>query len=71
MIIPKCTGSTPKFCITGKRIGVAIRIDGAMSTSVPSISSRILIRNRMTYLLSEIDRKNAVILAGICVSAIT
>ena len=28
-----------------------------------------MIRNRMTYLLRDIDRKNAVIFAGICVSA--
>src|ERR1700716_4697333 len=69
MIMPKCTGSTPKFFITGSRVGVAINIEGAMSTSVPSTSKRMLIRNRMTYLLSDIDRKNAVIFAGICVSA--
>ena len=37
--------------------------------SVPSSRSRMLMRNRMTYLLSEIDRKKAVIFAGICVSA--
>ena len=71
IIIPKCTGSTPKFTITGNRIGVQIKIEGAISTSVPRISSNRLIRKRMTYLLLDIVRKNAVIFAGICVSAIT
>ena len=48
-----------------------IRIDGAMSTRQPSTSSMMLISIKMTYLLLEIVRKNAVIFAGICVSAIT
>src|SRR5215831_9353705 len=65
MIMPKCTGSTPKLIITGKRIGVQIRIDGAISTKVPRISSKILIKNRMTYLLLEMVKKNAVICAGL------
>ena len=41
-----------------------------MSTRQPSTSSKMLIRNRMTFLSLEIVRKNAVIFAGICVSAI-
>src|SRR6516162_9412765 len=48
---------------------VEIRIDGAMSTSVPSKSSSKFTSIRMMYLLLEMARKNAVILAGICVSA--
>jgi hypothetical protein len=32
--MPKWTGLTPKFCITGNKIGIAIRIEGAMSTRV-------------------------------------
>ena len=69
MIMPKCTGSTPKFCITGRRIGVAIRIEGAMSTRQPSTSSRMLMRKRITCLSLEIDRKKSVIFPGMRVSA--
>ena len=71
MIMPKCTGSTPSFITTGSRIGVQIRISGAMSIRQPSTSSMKLISIRMTYLLSDNVRKNAVIFAGICISAIT
>ena len=42
-----------------------------MSIRQPSTSSITLISIRMTYLLSDSVRKNAVILAGICISAMT
>ena len=70
MIMPKCTGSTPNFMTTGNRIGVVIRIEGAISTRHPSTSSRTLISIRITYLLLDNVRKKAVIFAGICMSAI-
>ena len=71
MIMPKWTGSTPSFITTGNRIGVQIKINGAMSMSQPSTNSMTLISMRMTYLLSDKVRKNAVMCAGICISAIT
>ena len=71
MIMPKCTGSTPNFMTTGKRIGVTIRIDGAMSNRQPSTSKRMLIRNRITFLSLERVSNNAVTRAGTCISAIT
>ena len=40
----------PNFMTTGERIGVVIRIDGAMSTRQPSTSSNTLISVRITYL---------------------
>jgi hypothetical protein len=60
MIMPKCTGWMPRPWTTGSRIGVRIRISGAMSINVPSISIMMLMHSRITYLLSEIDVKNAV-----------
>ena len=41
-----------------------------MSMKQPSNSSITLISIRMTYLLCDSVRKNAVIFAGICISAI-
>jgi hypothetical protein len=49
------------------RIGVRMRISGAMSIRVPSISSRMLIASKITYLLSESDEKKAVTFIGICI----
>jgi len=54
---------------TGSRIGVAISMDGAMSTRVPSTQQQDVDQKQDDVLLSDIDRKNAVIFAGICVSA--
>ncbi|MNI77340.1 hypothetical protein D3C73_1336250 [compost metagenome] len=48
MIMPKCTGSTPMPVITGSRIGVRIRISGAMSITVPSSNSMKLMHIRIT-----------------------
>jgi len=46
MIMPKCTGSTPKEVTTGSRVGV--RISGAMSISVPSTSNMKFTHIRIT-----------------------
>ena len=54
MIMPKWTGSIPKDFNTGKRIGVQIRSNGAMSIIVPRISSIILIKAGITYLLLDV-----------------
>src|SRR5206468_3872157 len=66
----KWTGSTPNFTTIGKRIGVVIRIDGAMSIRQPSTSSITLISIKMTYLSLDSAGKKLVIFAGICISAI-
>ena len=71
MIMPKCTGLTPNRSTTGSRIGVQIRISGAMSIRQPSTSSSTLISSRITSRLLDRVRKKAVILAGSCISAIT
>ena len=47
MIMPKCTGSMPRVLTTGSRMGVRMRISGAMSISVPSTSSSTLIISRI------------------------
>ncbi len=60
-----------KHMTTGKRIGVTIRIDGAMSNRQPSTSSRMLIRNRITFLSLDNVSSNAVTRAGTCISAMT
>ena len=70
MIMPKCTGSMPSFAITGRKIGVQMSSIGARSMKVPSSSSRMFTSSRKTYLFSEMERKKAVILAGICIMAI-
>ena len=69
MIIPKCTGSTPSLIIIGSRIGVQMSSIGARSMKVPSASRRMLMSSSITYLLSVSVRKNAVALAGSCISA--
>ena len=71
MIMPKWTGSTPKVLTTGNRIGVQISSSGARSIRHPSTSSMMLISIRITSRLCDSVRKNAVILAGSCISAIT
>lgn len=48
MIMPKCTGSTPMPVMTGIRIGVRIRINGAMSITVPNSRSMKLMHMRIT-----------------------
>ncbi|MNG05026.1 hypothetical protein D3C84_881970 [compost metagenome] len=48
MIMPNCTGSTPMPTITGIRIGVRIRINGAMSITVPNSSNITLMHIRIT-----------------------
>ena len=70
IMIPKWTGSTPKDVTTGKRIGVQIRSNGAMSIIVPRISSITFIKARITYLLLDMLRKKCVALAGTCIRAI-
>ena len=67
MIMPKCTGSTPRVVTMGSRIGVMIRISGAMSIIVPSSSSRMLIISSTTYLSFEILVNTPVICCGICI----
>ena len=71
MMIPKCTGSMPSSTTTGSRIGVRIRISGAMSIRQPNSSSIMLIINRMTYLLSDNDSSAAEISCGRPTSVIT
>ena len=71
MIIPKCTGSTPSVVTTGSMIGVQIRISGAISIRQPRTSISTFSSIRITSLLCESVRKNAVTLAGICISAMT
>ena len=53
---------------TGSRIGVMIRISGAMSIRVPSTSSKMLIISSTTYLLVETLVNKSVICCGICIS---
>ena len=64
IIMPKCTGSIPSSTTTGSRIGVRIRISGAMSIRQPNSSSMMLMINRMTYLLSDSDNNAAEISCG-------
>jgi hypothetical protein len=40
---PKYTGSMPACLMIGIRIGVSIRIVGAMSSAVPTMTTRIMI----------------------------
>ena len=70
MIMPKCTGSMPSLAITGMKMGVQMSSMGAKSMKVPSNSSSKLTKNKNTYLLSEMLKKNMVILAGICIKVI-
>jgi hypothetical protein len=64
--IPKWTGSIPKFVTTGRRIGVIIKIIGAMSIGAPRRSNKILIINKITSGLSEIFKNKSVTIPGIC-----
>ncbi len=70
IIMPKCTGSTPRVLTTGSRMGVRIRISGDMSIRQPSTSSSTLMSARITYLLSERLVRKAVTFIGICISVI-
>ncbi len=47
-IMPKCSGSTPSLRISGNRIGVKITCAAMLSKKQPTISSRMLMRKRMT-----------------------
>jgi len=40
MMTPKCTGSTPMVCTTGRKIGVTIIMSGAISINVPKTSKQ-------------------------------
>ena len=60
-----------EFDDTGSRIGVQIRIDGAMSSRQPNASSRTLISGRITFLSLDNVNRIAVTLAGTCISAMT
>ena len=60
----------PNLRITGNRIGVQIRIIGAMSMKVPRAISRMLIIISSSYLLLATLTKKWVALAGTCISAI-
>ena len=55
----------------GRKIGVKIRHAGVISIKVPTISSRILIINRMTYRLLLIPSIASETAPGIPVKAIT
>jgi len=70
MIMPKCTGSMPSLAITGMKMGVQMSSMGAKSMKVPSNNSSKLTKNKNTYLLSEMLKKNMVILACICIKVI-
>ena len=56
----------PNLRITGSRIGVQMRIIGAMSMKVPSRMSRTLIIISSSYLLLAMAMKNCVARAGTC-----
>ena len=45
----------PKAVHTGKKIGVKINVAGVISMNVPTTNKIMLIINKMTYLLLEID----------------
>ncbi|MNP66843.1 hypothetical protein D3C76_1626000 [compost metagenome] len=47
MMMPKWTGSIPSAVATGRRIGVMIRIMGAISIGKPIRSSSRFIMNKM------------------------
>ena len=51
MIMPKTTGSTPTFCITGSRIGVRISAITVFSINMPHSSRNRITRNSSSVLL--------------------
>ena len=61
---PKCTGSIPKDTQIGKKIGVKIKIAGVISKNIPITNKMILIKKKITYLLSEIANKASAIALG-------
>jgi len=52
-MIPKCTGSSPSFMATGKKIGVKISTMGDISMKVPTMRRRTFMIRRITQGVSE------------------
>ncbi|MNG17680.1 hypothetical protein D3C84_1016840 [compost metagenome] len=62
--IPKCTGSMPSEVTTGSRIGVMIRIKGAISMPQPNTSSNKLIMSKIMIGLDDMCSKDSVTNVG-------
>ena len=65
MMIPKCTGSTPKAVTTGNKIGAKIMMAHTVSMKQPTSNNNKLMSNKINTLLSVIVVNNVATVVGI------
>ena len=63
--MPKWMGLIPIILTTGNKMGVVIRMRGAISIMQPSIRRSTLMTKRITYLLSDMDMRADAARSGI------